>query len=62
MISNSSLLEKKKIASERKLITAEKTIAALQAIINESQNNLIFLLEKLQLRESDIDEEISVYF
>lgn len=60
MISNSSLLEKKKIAADRKLIAAEKTIASLQAIINENHNNLIFLLEKLQLRESDIDEEISM--
>jgi len=59
LICSYSLLEKKKISTDRKLIVAEKKIASLQDMIAQFQNKTIDLLEKLQLREEvDINQTL----
>jgi hypothetical protein len=46
-------MAKKKLSIERRLLTAEKTIASLE---NAFEENLINLLESLCLRDGEIGE------
>jgi hypothetical protein len=50
------LLEKKKISTERRLISAEKAISSLEKSIAANEANFVDLLERLLVRDGDIDE------